>query len=72
MAQMKLSIEQKQTHGYREQTCSCQGGGGGSGMDGEIVVSRCKLLYLEWISNEALLCSTGNTIQYLGIEHDER
>ena len=27
MAQMNLSTEQKQTHGHRQQTCGCQGGG---------------------------------------------
>ena len=25
---MNLSMKQKQTHRYREQTCGCQGGGG--------------------------------------------
>jgi len=44
--------------------------GAGSGMDWEFGVSRCKLLHLEWISNEVLLYSTGNYIQSLGIEHD--
>ena len=39
-------------------------------MDWEFGVSRCKLLHLEWISNEVLLYSTGNDIQSLGIEHD--
>jgi len=34
--------------------------GGGSGMDWEFGVSRCKLLYLKWISNELLQFSTGN------------
>ena len=33
--------------------------GGGSGMDGEFGVRRCKLLHLEWISDEFLLYSTG-------------
>ena len=28
MAQMNLFIEQKQTHGHREQTCCWQGGEG--------------------------------------------
>ena len=42
---------------------------GGSGMDGEFGVSRCKLLHLEWISNEVLLHSTGNYIQSPGIVH---
>ena len=45
---------------------------GGSGMDWEFGVSRCKLLFLEWISNEVLLYSTGNYIQGLVIEHDGR
>ena len=33
---MNLSTKQKQTHGCGEQTCSCQGVGGESGMDGEL------------------------------------
>ena len=37
--------------------------GGGSGMDWEFGVGRCKLLDLEWISNEVLLCTMGNYIQ---------
>ena len=47
MAQKNLSTEQKWSHGHREQTCVCQGGGGGSGVDWEFGVSRCKLLHLE-------------------------
>ena len=31
-------------------------------MDWESGVNRCKLLHLEWISNEMLLYSTGNFI----------
>ena len=34
--------------------------GGGSGMDWEFGVNRCKLLPLEWIGNEILLYSPGN------------
>ena len=59
---MNLSTEEKQTHGLGEQTCGYQGGSGGSGMDQEFGVSKCKLLYLEWISNEILLCSIRNYI----------
>ena len=66
---MNLPTEQKQTHRHREQNCGCQGGRG-SGMDGEFGVVRCKLLHLEWMSNETLLYSTGNYIQSLGIEHE--
>ena len=72
MAQMQLSTEQKQTHGHREQTCGCQQGGEGSGVDWEFEVNRCKLLHLEWISNKALLYSMGNYIQSLVREHDGR
>ena len=32
---MTLFTEKKQTHGHGEQTCGCQGGRGGSGMDWE-------------------------------------
>ena len=56
------TFHRKETHGLREQICGCQRGegGGGSGMDWEFGVKRCKLLPLEWISNEILLYSTGN------------
>ena len=67
---MNLSTEKKQIHRHGEQTCGCQGEGGGSGVDREFGVSRCKLLHLEWISNEILLYSTGNYIQSLVMEHD--
>ena len=67
---MNLPTEKKQTHGYGEQTCGCQGRGGESRIDWEFGVNRCKLLHLEWISNEALLYSTGNYIQSLVMEHD--
>ena len=35
-------------------------------------IKECKLLLLEWVSNEVLPCSTGNYIQSLGMEHDGR
>ena len=41
-------------------------------MDWEFGVGRCKLLHLEWISNETLPYSTGNYIQSLGIQRDGR
>ena len=46
---MNLSTEKKQTHVLGEQSCGCQGGRGGSGMDWVFGVSRCKLLHLEQI-----------------------
>jgi len=44
----------------------------GRGMDREFGVNRCKLFHLDWISNEALLYSTGNNVKYGLIEHDGR
>ena len=35
-------------------------------MDWELGVNGCKLLLLEWINNEILLCSTENYV----LEHD--
>ena len=31
-------------------------------MNWELGVNRCRLLPLEWVSNEILLCSTGNYV----------
>ena len=63
-------FHRKETHGLREQTCGCQEGGGRSERDWEFGINRCKLLPLEWISNEILLCSTGNCVWSLAMEHD--
>ena len=70
LAHMNLSTEKKQTHGHGEQTRSCQEEGEGEGWTRSLGVSRCKLLHLEWTSNEILLYSTGNSIQSLVIERD--
>ena len=40
-----------------------KGEGAGGGMEWEFEVSRCQLLYIEWI-DKVLLYSTGNDIQY--------
>ena len=42
----------------------------GGGMDWEFEISRCKLVYIEWINNNILLYSTGNYIQYPVINHN--
>ena len=39
-------------------------------MDGELGVHRCRLLPLEWMSNDILLCSTGNSVWSLRMEPD--
>ena len=51
-------FHRKEIHGLGEQTCGCQGEG--SAMDWEFGVGRCKLLHLEWTSNEVLLYSSEN------------
>ena len=40
---MNLATKQKQTHRSREEACRCQGGWGGSEVDWEFGVRRCKL-----------------------------
>ena len=47
-----------------------KGEGVGGGMQWEFGVSRCKLLYREWINNKVPLYSTGNYIQSPGINHN--
>ena len=67
-------FRRKETHGLGEQACGCPGGEGGSGMDWGSGVNRCKLWHLEWISNESLLYSTGNSshLQWSMMEDNER
>ena len=67
---MNISIKQNQTHRHREQTCGCQEGRVGGGEDWEFGISRCKLLYIDWINNKVLLYSTGNYSQYSVINHN--
>uniref|UniRef100_A0A8D1YSR8 Uncharacterized protein n=1 Tax=Sus scrofa TaxID=9823 RepID=A0A8D1YSR8_PIG len=51
----------KETNSWTgEQTCGCQRGG--SGMAWEFAVNICKLLHLEWISNERSCCMPQGTI----------
>ena len=59
MTQINISMKQKQTHRYREQTCGCQGERGRGEKYWEFGISRCKLLYARWINNKVLLYSTG-------------
>ena len=39
-------------------------------MEREGGVSRCKLLYIEWIKNKVLLYRTDNYIQYPMLNHN--
>ena len=45
-------------------------GRGGGGTDREFGMSKCKPVYIDWISNKVLPYSTGNYIQYPGINHN--
>ena len=60
MAQMDLSTEKE--HMDLKNRFMDAKGRGGSGMDWESEIDRCKLLHSERISNEILLYSTGNYI----------
>ena len=40
------------------------------GMEWEAGVSRCKLLYIEWINNRIQPYDTGDHIQYAVIKHN--
>ena len=41
-------------------------------MEWEFGISRCKLVYIEWINSKVRLYSTENYIQYLVINHNEK
>ena len=62
MAQMNLSTKWKQITDIENRHVVAKGEGVGRGMDWEVVVSRCKLLYMEEINNKVLLYSTENHI----------
>ena len=59
MSQRNICIKQKQTHRHRDQTCGCLGEMVGE-MDGlEFGISRCKLLYVEWINKKSYCIAQG-------------
>ena len=57
---MNISTEKK-IMDLETRLVAAPGGEGGSGRDQELGVNRCKLLPLEWIYNEILLCSIENS-----------
>ena len=61
MAQMNLSTEKKITDLHNGLVVA-KGEWEGGGVVGELGVNRYKLLPLEWISNEILLCSSENYV----------
>ena len=63
-------VKQKQNHRHRDRLVVAKVEWVGGGMEWEVAVSRCKLLYIEWINDNVLLYSTGNYIQYPVINHN--
>ena len=49
---------------------AAEGEGLEGGMNWEFGISRCKLLYTEWINKKVLLYSTGDYIQYPVINYN--
>ena len=49
MVQINFSTKQKQTQRTE------------GGREWEFGISRCKLVYIEWINKKVLLCCTGNS-----------
>ena len=63
--QKQIHRRREQTHRHREQTCGCWDGGWGAGMDWEFGISRCKLLYTEWITTRSHYNAQGNLFNTL-------
>ena len=66
----KIILWVKQTHRLREQNYGYQGGRVGEGIVRESRIDMYTLLYFKWITNEDLLYSTGNYVQYLVITYN--
>ena len=58
---MKLSTDKK-IMDLENRLVVARGGGKRGGRVWELEVNECKLLLLEWINNEILLCSTENYV----------
>ena len=68
---MNISTEKKIMN-LENRLVAAPGGEGGSGRDLEHGVIGCKLLLLEWIYNEFLLCSIDNCLDtYIATEQRE-
>ena len=64
-----MNLPMKQTH-LENRFLVAKREGSGGGMNWEFGISRCKLLYIDWINNKFLLYNTGNYIQYPAINHN--
>ena len=66
---MNLSTEKKLLD-LENRLVVAKGEAEGVGWTGSLGVNRCRLLPLEWISNEILLCNNGNYVWSLTMEHN--
>ena len=62
MAQMNPPPTQKQMTDMESRFCSGWEGGGGSGMDGEFGIVRCKLLHFEWMRSYCIAQGTVSSL----------
>ena len=70
MAQMSLSMKQNRLINTQNTSAVAEGMWGiGGEMDWELGLADTNL-YIEWINNKLLLCSTGYYVQYPVINHN--
>ena len=72
MTQMNLSMTQNKIRDIENRLVIAKVEGGGRGKTWKFGISRCKLVYIEWINNKLLLYSTGNYIQYPMMSHNRK
>ena len=65
MTQMNLPVKYKQTTNTEIRLVVANGEEVGGGMEWEVGVSRCKLLYMEWINNKVLPYGQGTIFSIL-------
>ena len=70
MTQMNLSTNRNRLMDIENRLVVAKGEGVGRGMEWEFGISRCKLLYIDWINNKVLLYSTENYVQHPMINHN--
>ena len=69
MTQMNLSRTKNKIRDIENRLVIVKVEGGGRGKKWKFGISRCKLVYIEWINNKVLLYSTGKYIQYFVITY---
>ena len=63
--QMNLFTNRSRLTDLENQTYRCRGEVSGEGIAREFGMDMYTMLYLKWINNKDLLCSTGNSAQCL-------